>query len=104
MSRKIRIQSILTDALNPSVLKIDNESDQHSGPKGRETHFKVLVVSDSFLGLSRVDRQRLIHDLLKAELNSGLHALSQRTLTSQEWEKMNSQDFMSPDCKGGSKI
>jgi stress-induced morphogen len=102
MNRAQRMEQLL-GSLDPSLLQIENESDQHSGPPGRETHFKVLVVSDRFENLSRVDRQRLIHDLLKSELESGLHALSQRAVTPQEWSQMNPDLFVSPDCRGGSK-
>ncbi len=102
MNRAQRIEQLL-GALGPSLLQIENESDQHSGPSGRETHFKVLIVSEKFEKLSRIDRQRLIHDLLKSELQSGLHALSQRALTPQEWSQTNPDLFVSPDCRGGSK-
>lgn len=74
----------------------------HSGPRS-ETHYKVLVVSEKFEGKTRIDRQRMVNELLKVELQSGLHALTQKTLTPSEWaqqkEKLN---FESPACLGGS--
>ncbi len=97
MNRQNRILELLKQ-LNPVDLRIDNESDQHAGPPGRESHFKVFVVSGVFEGLSRIDRQRKVNDLLKAEFQSGLHALTQRLLTPAEWEKSKDQDFISPDC------
>ncbi len=104
MSRAIRINDILTMALHPLHLEVENESHMHSVPPGSETHFKVLIVSPSFEGKSRVDRQRMINELLKAELQSGLHALTQRTLTPQEWDLQKSKlEFESPECRGGGK-
>ncbi len=98
MNRQIRISETLK-TLNPQHIEIENESDQHAGPAGRETHFKLLLVSAAFDGLSRIDRQRKINDLLKPEFQSGLHALTQRLLTPGEWEKTKaSLDFVSPDC------
>lgn len=35
-------------SLNPSYIEIINESYMHNVPKGSETHFKVIVVSDKF--------------------------------------------------------
>jgi BolA family transcriptional regulator, general stress-responsive regulator len=45
-------------------------------PHTGETHFRIKVVSDAFLGKSRVDRHRMINQLLDAELAAGVHALA----------------------------
>ena len=90
--------------LLPIELQIENESDLNSGPKGRETHFKVLIVSEKFQGLSRVERQQLVFKILAMELNSGVHALSQRTYSPLEWEKVKKDlQFNSPECLGNTK-
>lgn len=104
MSRASRISEILNQALEPVHLEIENESHMHSVPPNSETHFKVLAVSKKFEGLSRIDRQRFVNDLLKDELKSGLHALTQKTLTPSEWESQKAKlNFESPECLGGSK-
>lgn len=81
--RARRIAAILRDALAPTVLDVQDESARHAHhagmrghPEGSETHFDVLVTSARFEGLSRVQRHRLVHDLLKDEFATGLHALS----------------------------
>ncbi len=102
MFREQRILKALTDGLAPLHLQVENESHMHSVPVNSETHFKVFVVSAAFEGKSRIDRQRMVNDLLKSELQSGLHALTQRALTPSEWEKQNTV-FESPECLGGSK-
>jgi BolA protein len=75
-----RIVARLTAALDPVALDVVDESDRHAGHAGaREgggTHYRVRVVSASFEGRSRVERHRLVHDLLKAEFADGLHALA----------------------------
>lgn len=102
--REQRLHQLLEGALAPSYLEIENESSQHSVPPGSETHFKVLIVSDKFTGKSRIDRQRLVNEALKQELQSGLHALTQRALTPDEWDQQKSKmQFESPECMGGSK-
>ncbi|KYG62870.1 transcriptional regulator BolA [Bdellovibrio bacteriovorus] len=103
-TRATRLNDILSKALVPIHMEIENESFMHSVPPGSETHFKVLVVSEKFTGKSRIDRQRMINELLKEELQSGLHALTQKTLTPEEWEKQKTAlNFESPECLGGSK-
>lgn len=101
--RHQRIEKILNEALKPEVLEIENESHSHSGNR-LESHFKVLAVSGAFDGLSRIDRQRKVNELLKTELETGLHALTQRLLTPVEWQKQQETlRFESPACSGGSK-
>lgn len=45
---ELSIKKKLIDFLNPSYIEIINESYMHNVPKGSETHFKVIVVSDLF--------------------------------------------------------
>ncbi len=98
-----KIREKLTAAFQPVHLEIENESDNHSGPPGRESHFKVLVVSAKFEGLARIARQRLVNEILKDELAGRVHALTQRALTPVEWQQGADASFQSPDCKSGSK-
>lgn len=78
-----RIRTKLTDALAPIALEIEDESHRHAGhggtrPEG-ETHFRVRVVSNEFLGKSRVERQRMVYALLADELAERVHALALST-------------------------
>lgn len=41
----------IQQSLNPSYLRVINESYMHNVPKEAETHFKVVVVSDYFKDL-----------------------------------------------------
>ena len=86
---KDSIQKKLTEGLTPVQLEVEDVSYQHAGhagaPKGSsETHFNVKVVSESFQGRSLVKRHRLVYDLLKDELQNGVHALSLVTKTPAE--------------------
>ena len=75
-----RIVARLTAALEPLVLDVIDDSDRHAGHAGaREgggTHYRVRVVSAKFERRSRVERHRLVYDLLAAEFADGLHALA----------------------------
>ncbi|KOB63844.1 Protein bolA-like protein, partial [Operophtera brumata] len=95
------IRSKLTMELATTHLDVINESYMHNVPKGAETHFKVVVVSDKFEGLALIKRHRLVNDILKAELQSGVHALSIMAKTPAQWEESNKVVESSPNCKGG---
>ena len=94
----------LAHSFNPTYLEVENESHTHSVPKNSETHFRVLIVSDKFEGVSRVARQRLVYETLATELKGGVHALSLRTYSPEEWEASGeSHSTKSPPCFGGSR-
>ena len=101
-SVKKSIESKLTSLLAPNYLEIINESYMHSVPKDSETHFKVIIVSDTFKGLSILEKHRKVQECLGEELKTGVHALSIVAKTQEEWEK-NSTVSKSPACLGGSK-
>jgi len=85
MTRESLIIDKLSTAFAPTFLEVTNESDQHSVPPGSETHFKVVVVSTSFAGLSRVDRHRRVNSTLADLLANGVHALTITSRTPEEW-------------------
>lgn len=98
-----RIQTRLTEALSPLHLELVDESHMHSGP-ARETHFNLAVVSAAFEGQRQVRRHRLVYDALRAELAEGVHALTLRTLSPEEWRAQEGPvGATSPPCMGGGK-
>ena len=82
------IHSRLTDSLAPTSLEVVNDSRRHAGHAGDdgtgETHYTVRIVSPVFEGRSRIDRQRMVHEALRAELASRIHALSIQARTPDE--------------------
>jgi BolA protein len=93
------IRAKIEEQFKPSFLQIINESHLHGRKPGAESHFNIVVVSDQFESLSRVDRTRKIQGLLEAERKMGLHALSLRTFTPAEWPKAQEElDLSSPKC------
>jgi BolA family transcriptional regulator, general stress-responsive regulator len=95
------IQTKLEKEFAPTFIELLNESHMHSVPKNSETHFRLLLVSEKFVGASRVQRSRLVYDCLKEELAGGVHALAQRTYTPEEWAEMNETvEMSSPPCFG----
>jgi BolA protein len=88
MSMADIIRDKLTADFAPTALDVKDESALHAGHTGArpggETHFRVRIVSQTFSGLSRVERQRRIYAALSAELKSQIHALALVTQTPEE--------------------
>ena len=88
MTMAERIERKLTEALSPSRLSIDDDSEKHRGHggyrEGGETHFRVEIVAEGFAGQSRVERQRRVYQILSEELAERVHALQLVTLTPDE--------------------
>jgi len=87
------IREKLQAAFAPSELDVEDDSHKHAGHAGArpggQTHFSVRIVSESFVGASRVERQRRVYAAL-AELMkpNGIHALALTTLTPAEvWQE-----------------
>ena len=97
------IEQKISEALSPTHLQVINESHMHNVPPGSESHFKLVVVTDTFSGVPRVRRHQTVNGILKDELAGPIHALSMETLTMEEWERKGGVVRASPDCLGGSK-
>ena len=81
MSMKSSITEKLEAAFSPERLDVINESHLHAGHQPGfdgegETHMRIRIVSAAFAGMSRVARHRAINEVVKAELDAGLHALA----------------------------
>ncbi len=93
MSVEKSIHEKLSRAFSPQELTVENESAKHAGHAGTrdrlgrvtgETHFRVVIVSDKFEGLGRVERHRQVNTVLKDELAGPVHALAIKALTPAE--------------------
>jgi BolA family transcriptional regulator, general stress-responsive regulator len=102
-NRKERITQCLVAAFIPIHLEVIDESNQHNVPQNAQTHFKVSLVCEQFQEMSKIKRHQQIHQLLKDEFTTGLHALSIRAFTPEEWQQRNGALQKSPKCKGGFK-
>lgn len=85
----------ITESFSPASLEIINDSHMHShhkamqGTISKETHFRLIIVSDAFKAKPQPARHRMVYALLKEELaaEGGIHALQLKTQTPQEREK-----------------
>ncbi|GBQ31689.1 stress response and cell division protein BolA [Gluconacetobacter sacchari DSM 12717] len=93
--RTDRIARAIRERLAPTLIEIEDDSGRHAGHAGMrgaaaggETHFNLLIVSAAFDGMARVQRSRLVHELLAPEFGSGLHALSLTLRTPAEQDRI----------------
>lgn len=87
--------------LQPQHIELVNESMNHAGYfEGKESHFKLTIVSDTFNGKRLVGRHQMVYDLVSALLTSqggNVHALAIHAYTPEEWQ---GQSPDSPKCAG----
>jgi BolA protein len=91
-----QIINTLSTSMNLSSLKITNESFMHNVPKGSESHFKIIVVTNDFNNLSIIKRHKLIYKTLDNLMNK-IHALSIHAFNEEEF-KLNPIILDSPEC------
>ena len=103
MNKQSIIEQKIRVALAPMHLEVLDESHQHNVPEGSQSHFKLVVVSDQFEGMSLINRHRQINAVLKKEFDNGLHALALHTMTPEEWFNKGGNIPATPECLGGAK-
>lgn len=93
------VKTALIAAFTPIFFNIEDESRFHH--KGVQTHFKVVIVSEVFVGLSAVKRHQLVYAAL-GDLMQQFHALALHTYAPQEWQSKTLDNIAaSPVCHGG---
>mgnify|MGYP001159669866 FL=1 len=73
--------------LDPIELDIADVSEKHKGhsgwKEGGQTHFHITIVSDHFINKSKLERHKIINELLIDEIKM-IHSLSISTKTSNK--------------------
>jgi BolA protein len=86
-SRTDTIEQKLRDAFAPVEMLVKDQSHLHAGHEGAKDgkgHFDVTIVSESFAGLNRIARHRLVYDALGDFMDSDIHALRITAITPAE--------------------
>ena len=95
MSSYDNIINSLNDGLVVEKMYLENESLMHNVPLDSETHFKLVIVSDDFIEMTKVKRHQLIYQIL-VETMKKIHALSIQAFTIAEYNK-NPMILSSPE-------
>lgn len=99
-----QIEEKLRTAFSPAYLEVHDESYRHNVPAGAESHFKVVIVSDSFIDQRFLARHRAIYGVLSEELAGSVHALALHSYTLKEWESLQDTVPASPNCRGAGTL
>ena len=85
-SREQMIHQALSTGLNPTILNIINDSMSHAGHAGHieagggpETHFKINIEAECFVGKTLLERQRMVYAMLDPVFADGVHSISLTT-------------------------
>ncbi|MCH9690708.1 MAG: BolA/IbaG family iron-sulfur metabolism protein [Gammaproteobacteria bacterium] len=100
MSLAAQLKAKLEAAFAPLHCEVHCESHQHHVPVGSEMHFRVVLVSDSFIATSKIKRHQQVYALLAEEMAGPIHALALHLFTPQEWAGHAPE---SPPCLGAKK-
>ncbi|CCD29555.1 Transcriptional regulator BolA [Candidatus Glomeribacter gigasporarum BEG34] len=84
---RARIEARLRSRFAPPHLVVEDQSAVHAGHAGAQAggHLRVLIISSEFEGQTHIARHRKIYEALKPWMQKGIHALSIRALTPEEF-------------------
>ena len=81
-----KLENVLTLALTPTTLTIQDDSALHAGHAGNTGggHYSIVIVSKAFEGLPLIKRHKLVYEAAAALMKTDIHALSIQAKTPTE--------------------
>ena len=90
--KKFKIEKIILENYDPYFFSVLDVSEQHRGhqnfKENVESHFEIIIVSDKFINIKRIDRHRMVNHSLKDEFWSDLHSAIIKTYTVEEYKNI----------------
>ena len=90
LRRKNKIENLIKKNFEPDFFCVLDISEQHRGhenfKENVESHFDIIIVSNKFKNLKRIDRHRMVNNSLKDEFLSDLHSIIIKTYTIDEYK------------------
>jgi BolA family transcriptional regulator, general stress-responsive regulator len=86
-TREQKIRAAINARLSPAKVEIKDQSHLHAGHAGAKEgkgHFDLVIISDRFTGISNLQRHRIVYDALAELMQSDIHAVSIKALTTAE--------------------
>ncbi|MBF0750844.1 MULTISPECIES: BolA family transcriptional regulator [unclassified Pasteurella] len=100
MSKQQELLAKIHAEFQPHFATVENESHMHSSGRGADSHFKLVIVSDVFDGIRKVQRHQKVYQLFADDLQNGIHALALHLYTKEEWKSLGEVFPTSPNCRG----
>lgn len=84
----------LMTTLEATHVAIDDHTPEHAGhpASAGRAHLALTLVSSCFEGRSPLDRHRLVHRAIQADMASWIHAVTLKTHTPGEWQALTPQE------------
>ena len=90
MKRKNNIENLILKNYKPAFFSVLDVSEQHRGhldfEEDVESHFEIIIVSEKFKNLNRIERHRMVNQSLREEFLSDLHSVIIKTYTADEYK------------------
>ena len=90
LKRKINIENLILKNYEPEFFSVIDVSEQHRGHQNFkedvESHFEIIIVSEKFKNINRIDRHRMVNQSLREEFLSDLHSVIIKTYTIEEYK------------------
>ena len=90
LKRKINIENLILKNYKPEFFSVSDVSEQHRGHQNFkedvESHFEIIIVSEKFKNLNRIERHRMVNQSLREEFLSDLHSVIIKTYTIEEYK------------------
>ena len=83
-----KIEQKLGEQLDLRHIEIKDFTGRHLNHKQHDGgfHLEAIIVSESFINKTLIDRHKIIYAALGELLKHEIHAFSMKTLTPEEWE------------------
>ena len=92
LKRKLKIENIILEKFEPYFFSVLDVSEQHWGHRNFredvESHFEIIIVSEKFKNIKRIDRHRIVNQSLKEEFLTDLHSAIIKTYTIDEYKNI----------------
>ena len=92
MKRKKNIENLILKNYEPEFFSVLDVSEQHRGHQNFkekvESHFEIIIVSEKFKNIARIDRHRMVNQSFKEEFFSDLHSIIIKTFTIKEYKNI----------------
>ena len=84
-----KIEQKLVEQIDLHHFELKDFTGRHLSHKQHDGgfHLEAVIVSDTFINKTLIDRHKLIYTALGDLLKHEIHAFSMKTLTQEEWEK-----------------
>ena len=84
-----KIEQKLVEQIDLHHFELKDFTGRHLSHKQHDGgfHLEAVIVSDTFINKTLIERHKLIYTALGDLLKHEIHAFSMKTLTPEEWEK-----------------